>query len=81
MWSVPMLEITVEERAELERRVRAHTTPQRVYLASRGSLTAHGRGVEEREWRKVPPCAERAPPHRRRRDRHGLRVERRATPP
>ncbi len=30
MWSVPPLEITPEERAELERRARAHTSPVRV---------------------------------------------------
>lgn len=30
MWTLPPLEITDEERAELERRVRAHTTPQRM---------------------------------------------------
>jgi hypothetical protein len=30
MWRVPPLEITAEERAELERRARAHTSPVRV---------------------------------------------------
>jgi hypothetical protein len=30
MWSVPALEITVEERVEQERRVRAHTTQRMV---------------------------------------------------
>ncbi|MGH3839812.1 MAG: helix-turn-helix domain-containing protein, partial [Pseudonocardiaceae bacterium] len=40
MWSVPALEITVEERAELERRVRAHTTPQRMVRRCRVVLMA-----------------------------------------
>ena len=40
MWSVPVLEISVEERLELERRVRAHTTPQRMVKRCRLVLVA-----------------------------------------
>jgi transposase len=40
MWSVPVLEITVDERMELERRVRAHTTPQRMVRRCRAVLLA-----------------------------------------
>ena len=40
MWTVPVLEITVEERVELERRVRAHTTPQRMVKRARVVLLA-----------------------------------------
>jgi hypothetical protein len=40
MWSVPPLEITVEERLELERRVRAHTSTQRMVKRSRIVLLA-----------------------------------------
>jgi transposase len=47
MWSVPALEITAEERAELERRVRAHTTSQRMARRCRIVLLAAG-GVANR---------------------------------
>lgn len=40
MWSVPVLEISDEERLELERRVRAHTTPQRMLKRARIVLLA-----------------------------------------
>jgi transposase len=43
MWSVPVLEISDEERAELERRVRAHSTSQRMVRRCRVVLlAAHG---------------------------------------
>jgi transposase len=47
MWSVPALEISVEERLELERRVRAHTTPQRMVRRCRVVLMA-AEGVPSR---------------------------------
>ena len=40
MWSVPPLEIAVEERSELERRVRAHTSTQRMVKRARIVLMA-----------------------------------------
>lgn len=40
MWTVSMLEITIEERAELERRVRAHTSTQRAVKRARVVLLA-----------------------------------------
>lgn len=40
MWSVPALELTDEERAELERRVRAHTSSQRAAKRARVILLA-----------------------------------------
>ena len=40
MWSVPAVEISDEERAELEHRVRAHTTPQRMVRRCRIILLA-----------------------------------------
>lgn len=40
MFTVPVLEITDDERAELERRVRAHTTPQRMVKRCRVVLGA-----------------------------------------
>lgn len=40
MWNVPALEITPEERTELEARVRAHTTPQRMVRRCRIVLLA-----------------------------------------
>jgi transposase len=40
MWSVPPLEITDDERAELERRVRAHTSTQRAVKRARIVLLA-----------------------------------------
>lgn len=40
MWTVPALKITQTERAELERRVRAHTTPQRMARRCRIILLA-----------------------------------------
>jgi transposase len=40
VWSVPRLEITVEERSELERRVRAHTSTQRMVKRARIVLLA-----------------------------------------
>lgn len=40
MWSVPLLSISDEERTELERRVRAHTTPQRMVRRCRIILLA-----------------------------------------
>lgn len=40
MWSVARLEISAEERIELERRVRAHTTPQRAVKRARIVLMA-----------------------------------------
>ncbi len=47
MWMVPVLDISDEERAELERRVRAHTTPQRMLKRARIVLLA-GEGVSNR---------------------------------
>ena len=47
MWSVAGLEISVEERLELERRVRAHTTPQRMVRRCRVVLMA-AEGVPSR---------------------------------
>ena len=47
MWSVSVLEITVDERMELERRVRAHTTPQRMVRRCRVVLLA-AEGVPNR---------------------------------
>jgi len=47
MWTVPVLEITDDERPELERRVWAHTTPQRVVSRCRVVLLA-GEGVPNR---------------------------------
>lgn len=40
MWSVPVLEVTTEERAELERRVRAHTSSQRTVKRAQVVLLA-----------------------------------------
>jgi hypothetical protein len=40
MWSVPPLEISDEERCELQRRVRAHTSTQRMVKRSRIVLMA-----------------------------------------
>lgn len=40
MWTVPAIEITDTERAELEARVRAHTTPQRMVRRCRIVLLA-----------------------------------------
>src|SRR5438445_5970469 len=40
MWTLPSLEISAEERAELERRARAHTTPQRMVRRCRSVLMA-----------------------------------------
>jgi transposase len=40
MWTVPLLEITAEERLELERRVRAHTSTQRAAKRARLVLAA-----------------------------------------
>ncbi|MGH9136296.1 MAG: IS630 family transposase [Acidimicrobiales bacterium] len=48
MWTVPAIEITDEERAELERRVRAHTTPQRAVKRARVILAA-AEGVSNRQ--------------------------------
>lgn len=47
MWSVPVLEITAAERAELERRVRAHTSSQRSVRRARVVLLA-AEGVANR---------------------------------
>ena len=47
MWTVPVLEITVEERAELERRVRAHTSSQRAVKRAQVVLLA-AEGVANR---------------------------------
>ncbi|HUF96324.1 MAG TPA: IS630 family transposase [Acidimicrobiia bacterium] len=47
MWSVAVLEITDEERAELERRVRAHTSTQRAVKRARVVLLA-AEGVANR---------------------------------
>jgi transposase len=47
MWSVPAVEISDAERAELERRVRAHTTPQRAVKRARVVLLA-AEGVPNR---------------------------------
>jgi transposase len=48
MWTVPALAITDDERAELERRVRAHTSPQRAVKRARLVLLAAG-GVPNRQ--------------------------------
>jgi transposase len=48
VWSLCPLEISDEERAELERRVRAHTTPQRMVRRCRIVLMAAG-GVPNRQ--------------------------------
>ncbi len=48
MWRVPPLEITVEERLELERRARAHTSPVRVARRARIILLAAD-GVPNRQ--------------------------------
>ena len=42
MWVLMPLEITEDERVELERRVRAHTTPQRMVRRCRVVLLAAG---------------------------------------
>ena len=47
MWMVPVLTITDEERAELEQRVRAHTSPQRAVKRARVVLLA-AEGVPNR---------------------------------
>jgi transposase len=47
MWVLPLLKISRAERAELERRVRAHTTPQRMARRCRIVLLA-ARGVPNR---------------------------------
>jgi len=48
MWSVPPLEISVDERVELERRVRAHTSTQRAAKRARVVLLAAD-GVANRQ--------------------------------
>lgn len=48
MFTVPALEISADERAELERRVRAHTTPQRMVKRCRLVLAAAD-GVPSRQ--------------------------------
>ncbi len=48
MWSVPALSITDGERVELERVVRAHTTPQRTVKRARVVLLA-AEGVPNRQ--------------------------------
>lgn len=48
MWTVPAVELSVEERAELERRVRAHTSSQRTAKRARIVLLA-AEGVSNRQ--------------------------------
>ena len=43
MFTVPVLELTEVERAELQRRVRAHTTTQRALKRSRCGAGLRGR--------------------------------------
>jgi hypothetical protein len=48
MWRVPALEISEEERSELERRARAHTSPVRVARRAQIILLA-AQGVPNRQ--------------------------------
>jgi transposase len=57
MWTVPPLEITEQERAELERRVRAHTTAQRMARRCRVVLMAAD-GVPNRRIAPVVKMSE-----------------------
>ena len=58
MWSVPALEITDEQRLELERRVRAHSSTQREAKRARAMLLA-GDGVPNRRIAPLVGMAER----------------------
>src|SRR4026208_857781 len=64
--TVPPLTITDEERAELERRVRAHTTPQRAAKRARIVLLAAAGAPH----RTTPPRAARQRAAARRRRAH-----------
>jgi transposase len=57
MWMVPALEVSVDERAELERRVRAHTTPQRMVRRCKVVLMAAD-GVANRQIAAVVGMSE-----------------------
>jgi hypothetical protein len=57
MWSVGVLVVSDEERAELERRVRAHTSSQRMVRRARVVLMA-AEGIPNRQIAPVVELSE-----------------------